>query len=42
VLRVTHGLEIFADEMVYTGALVLLLGKRVTQPEDKQIPDPAR
>lgn len=27
VLRVIHGLEIFADEMVYAGALVYLFGK---------------
>jgi hypothetical protein len=33
VLRVTHSLEIFADEMVYAGALILLLGRRMTQPE---------
>ena len=25
ILRITHGLEIFADEMVYTGALLFLL-----------------
>lgn len=37
VLRVTHGLEIFADEMVYTGALILLLGRHATQPESKRI-----
>lgn len=42
VLRVTHGVEIFADEMVYAGALVLLLGRRVTQPEGEQIPVPTR
>ena len=42
VLRITHGLEIFADEMVYTGALILLLGKHATQPEGKQILAPAR
>jgi hypothetical protein len=36
VLRATHGLEIFADEMVYAGALTLLLGKYKTQPADKQ------
>jgi len=33
VLRVTHSLEIFADEMVYAGALVLLLRQRTPQPE---------
>lgn len=42
VLRVTHGLEIFADEMVYTGALILLLGRHTTQPEGKQILAPAQ
>jgi hypothetical protein len=38
VLRVTHSLEMFADEMVYAGALVLLLGKHTAQPEDEPIP----
>lgn len=42
VLRVTHGFEIFADEMVYTGALILLLGRHTTQPEGKQILAPAQ
>lgn len=42
VLRITHGLEIFADEMVYTGALILLLGKHATQPEGRQILASAR
>ena len=32
VLRVTHTLEIFTDEMVYAGALVLLLRRPMTQP----------
>ena len=40
ILRVTHGLEIFADEMVYAGAFVFLLGRHMTQPESKQIPVP--
>ncbi len=31
ILRITHGLEIFADEMVYTGALLLLLRKPAGQ-----------
>jgi hypothetical protein len=42
VLRVTHGLEIFADEMVYAGSLVLLLRRQVTQPKDKRILSPAQ
>lgn len=42
VLRVTHGLEIFADEMIYARALVLLLGKHKTQPTSEQILVPAR
>jgi hypothetical protein len=33
VLRVTHSIEIFADEMIYTAALILLLGKVNTQSE---------
>jgi nitric oxide reductase large subunit len=41
VLRVTHGLEIFADEIVYAGALVFLLGRHVTQPESGQVLVPA-
>jgi hypothetical protein len=41
VLRVTHSLEIFADEMVYAGALVFLLGRHATQPASEQIPLPA-
>lgn len=36
VLRVTHSLEIFADEMVYAGALIILLGKQVKLPEGKR------
>lgn len=42
VLRITHSLEIFADEMVYAGALVLLVGKHVTRLEDNQVSVPAR
>jgi hypothetical protein len=42
VLRVTHGLEIFADEMAYAGALILLLGKRAAKPEGEQILVPAQ
>ena len=42
VLRITHGLEIFADEIVYTGASTLLLGRHATQPEGKQIFAPAQ
>ena len=38
VLRVTHTLEIFADEMVYAGALSLLLGRQVTRPSGERIP----
>jgi hypothetical protein len=38
VLRLTHGLEIFADEMVYAGALVLLLLGPVRQSEIYSIP----
>lgn len=37
ILRVTHGLEIFADEMVYAGALVFLLGRHVTQRKSEQV-----
>ena len=37
VLRVTHTLEIFADEMVYAGTLTLLLGRPMTQPADKRV-----
>lgn len=33
VLRVAHSLEIFADEVVYAGVLVVLLAKRVPQSE---------
>jgi hypothetical protein len=40
VLRVAHTLEIFADEMVYTGALIILLSRNVKQPETKQVPVP--
>jgi nitric oxide reductase large subunit len=42
VLRVTHGLEIFADEMVYAGALVLLLGKRIKQSKSDPFLVPAQ
>jgi len=42
VLRVTHTLEIFAGEMVYTGALIILLSKNLKQPETKQIPVPVQ
>lgn len=42
VLRVTHGLEILADEMAYAGALILLLGRRGTKSEGEQILVPAR
>jgi hypothetical protein len=43
VLRVTHGLEIFADEVVYTAALVLLLRPHVAPNKaQQQIPLPAR
>ena len=31
ILRITHGLEIFADEMVYTGVLLFLLRKPTGQ-----------
>jgi hypothetical protein len=31
ILRITHGLEIFADEMVYTGALLFLVRKPAGQ-----------
>jgi hypothetical protein len=41
VLRVTHTLEIFADEMLYAAALILLLRWHRTQPEVEQIPVPA-
>ncbi|HEX9331391.1 MAG TPA: hypothetical protein VF896_05860 [Anaerolineales bacterium] len=37
VLRVTHSLEIFADEMIYAGALILLLRRHITQPDGEQI-----
>jgi hypothetical protein len=37
VLRVTHSLEIFADEIVYAGALTLLLGRQIPQPEEERI-----
>ena len=37
VLRVTHTLEIFADEMVYAAALTLLLARPMTQPMGKPI-----
>jgi hypothetical protein len=40
VLRVTHSLEILADEMVYAGALTLLLGRYLKTPEREQIPVP--
>jgi hypothetical protein len=42
VLRVTHTLEILADEMVYAAALVLLLRAPVTQPEMEKKPVPAQ
>ena len=42
VLRVTHTLEIFADEMVYTGALIILLSRNVKQPETQQVPVPVQ
>ncbi len=41
VLRVTHSLEIFVDEMVYAGALILLLRMSKSQAEVKQVPVPA-
>ncbi|HJS18526.1 MAG TPA: hypothetical protein VJ785_07245 [Anaerolineales bacterium] len=41
VLRITHTLEILADEVVYTAALILLLRKPAAQPEAEQIPLPA-
>jgi hypothetical protein len=41
VLRVTHSLEILVDEMIYAGALILLLRISKTQPEVKQVPVPA-
>ena len=41
VLRVTHSLEIFADELIYTGILILLLGKPAMQTEAEQTPIPA-
>lgn len=37
VLRVTHTLEIFADEIVYAGALTLLLGRQSTQPKVERV-----
>ncbi len=37
VLRVTHSLEIFADEMVYAGAMILLLSRPGTQLESERI-----
>jgi hypothetical protein len=42
VLRVTHSLEIFADEMVYAAALVFLLRRHAIQPDAKQVFVPAR
>lgn len=42
VLRVTHGLEIFADEIVYAAALVFLLGRFGKQPKSEQLLVPAR
>jgi hypothetical protein len=42
ILRVTHGLEIFADEMVYAGALAFLFGRHVTQHESGQVLAPAQ
>jgi hypothetical protein len=42
VLRMTHSLEFFADEMVYAGALILLLRRSVTQPEGERVLMPAR
>jgi len=41
VLRITHSLEILADELIYTGALILLLGKPAVQTEAEQTPVPA-
>jgi hypothetical protein len=38
VLRLTHGLEIFADEMVYAGALILLLRRPTIQSASRKIP----
>lgn len=42
VLRVTHSLEIFADELFYAGALILLLGRRMKQPAGRHVLVPAR
>ncbi len=42
VLRVTHSLEILADEFFYAGALILLLGRHMTQPEGKRVLVPGR
>ena len=39
-LRLTHTLEILADELVYAGALVLLLRKHAVQPAVEKIPVP--
>ena len=39
-LRLTHTLEILADELVYAGALVLLLRKQAVQPAVEKIPVP--
>ena len=42
VLRLTHTLEILADEMVYAAALVLLLRGPITQPRMEKKPVPAQ
>ena len=40
ILRITHSLEIFADEMIYAAALVLLLRRQTAQPTGEQVPLP--
>ena len=41
VLRLTHTLEIFADEMVYAAALTFLLGRPMPQPAGERVLSPA-
>ena len=42
ILRLTHSLEILADEIVYAGALILLLGRHASRPASEQVFAPAR